>query len=166
MPVKPTPLAERFWAKVDIRGEDECWPWLAGMNGKYGSIGIGGRTGGSELAHRVAYELTYGPLGELHALHSCDNPPCCNPRHLFAGTQLDNMQDKMSKGRGNHAKGEATCHAKLTANTVRRIRYLHARGAKQIELSRLFGVNDRTINAIVLYKTWKHIPARPIRGAV
>lgn len=91
---------DRFWMKVDIGSEDECWPWLAGTNdrGDYGRFQVYNRF--VDFAHRVAYELENGiELGLLEALHSCDFGLCCNPKHLFSGTQAANMADMVSKGR-------------------------------------------------------------------
>lgn len=96
----------RFNAKIDrSAGEDGCWPWCASCNDEgYGNFWLGGR---SAKAHRVAYRLHKGPVpDELLVMHSCDNPPCCNPRHLSLGTDLDNAADKYAKSRANHATGE------------------------------------------------------------
>lgn len=92
------PLAECFWEKVDRRGPDECWPWLGARNDhNYGTIKIRRRT---NMATRVAWELQVGPVPKgLWLLHHCDNPPCVNARHLFLGTNADNMRDMISKGR-------------------------------------------------------------------
>ena len=89
--------AEKFWSKVNRRGPDDCWEWM--NSGTYGHFYIG--KGQARPAHRIAYELTYGdiPVG-LCVCHHCDNPPCCNPTHLFVGTVQDNMRDKVAKGRG------------------------------------------------------------------
>lgn len=97
---KSRSLEERFWEKVDKRGPDECWLWKAGRdrNG-YGHIGVG--KGRSTRAHRVSWELANGseiPVGLL-ACHTCDNPPCVNPAHIFIGTMADNLQDASAKGR-------------------------------------------------------------------
>jgi HNH endonuclease len=95
----PRTLAERFWAKVDrSAGPDGCWPWTgARFWFGHGAIKIDGRPWG---AHRIAWELTNGPIPDgLQANHRCDNPPCCNPAHLFLGTQLDNVRDMDAKGR-------------------------------------------------------------------
>ena len=94
----PRPLAERFWENVDrSAGPDGCWPWIkARMPSGYGMIGIGRRPA---LTHRVAWELAHAHPGDAHVLHRCDNPPCCNPAHLFLGTNSDNIADRVEKGR-------------------------------------------------------------------
>jgi hypothetical protein len=108
-----TPLADRLWAKVKIRRPDQCWLWQGGrqrVHGKlwYGQIQDGGKPGVSHssrsiTAHRAAWLTTFGPIPQaMEVLHSCDNPPCCNPAHLWLGTQADNAADMARKGR---AKG-------------------------------------------------------------
>lgn len=110
---KARPLSERFWGKVAKLGPDECWLWQAHcMKNGYGSLVSGSRTNGqhrSRLAHRIAWELTNGPIPEgLNVCHRCDAKypigdityrRCCNPAHLFVGTQTDNMHDASQKGR-------------------------------------------------------------------
>jgi hypothetical protein len=97
------PLEERFWEKVARRALDECWPWLGARDRKgYGAFMM---TGEGVRKHRVtasrlAYELAVGPIAEgLAVMHRCDNPPCCNPAHLVAGTIADNNRDMVVKGR-------------------------------------------------------------------
>lgn len=111
---KPKPLAERFWAKIAKADSGSCWPWLGyKMKNGYGKVTVGSRTDGSKhqvLAHRLAYELTYGPIvDEMYVCHTCDNQRCCNPSHLFLGDQFRNMQDAANKGRlhGNGISGDA-----------------------------------------------------------
>lgn len=90
-------LPDRFWAKVDRRGSDECWSWTGRLNDNgYGIYQINRRR---HPASRVITEAIHGPLGELFACHTCDNPACVNPAHLFVGTAKDNVQDMLSKGR-------------------------------------------------------------------
>lgn len=92
-------LDHRFWSKVDIRTDNECWNWKAGLDRRriYGRFRIGPKT---LNAHRVAYALTYGEIGEGNLiLHKCDNGTCCNPNHLYEGNQCDNMNDMVNRGR-------------------------------------------------------------------
>lgn len=95
---RATPEAS-FWARVDQSGgPDACWPWTGGgLDEGYGRLSWEGHL---ELAHRIAYMLTYGPP-ENDVLHDCDNPPCCNPTHLYDGTSSDNARDRCGRGRCN-----------------------------------------------------------------
>lgn len=155
------PLKDRFWAKVDIRGPDECWPWKSaeGTN-TYGTIGgEGGRKAGSLKTHRVAYELSKGPIPEgLWVLHSCDNRPCCNPKHLRAGTQKDNHDDMDKRGRRVIPLGSHNGKSKLKEDQVREIRRkYHNKLSGSTALSREYGVHINTITAVITNVTWRHI---------
>jgi hypothetical protein len=156
---KPThTLAERFWAKVNVAGDDECWEWQAGCTEDgYGKLRRTGMTAGLVRAHRLSWELHHGPVPVgMHVCHACDNPPCVNPGHLFLGTPLENMRDKRAKGRhtGEFAHGASSSHgAKLTAEQVREIRRLADTIAKD-ELGRRYGVSLRSIQRIVSGETW------------
>lgn len=95
-------LAERFWCKVDKGRPIDCWSWLASRNPDgYGNFRVDGRT---VKAHRMAFILTFGYAPE-EVCHSCDNPCCCNPSHLFGGTHAENIADMVAKGR--HVSPEA-----------------------------------------------------------
>lgn len=88
-----------LWARADLSGgPTACWPWMAGKNDNgYGRLRFKGRT---TYAHRAAYELAVGVIPEgMFVCHTCDNPPCVNPGHLFVGTALDNNRDRIAKGR-------------------------------------------------------------------
>lgn len=98
---------ELFWEKVNKLTEDECWNWT-GSTGGTGDLVYGRAWDGEKLvgAHRYSYELQNGLIPEggdvrgMCVCHTCDNPLCVNPAHLFLGTHLDNMHDKVKKGRG------------------------------------------------------------------
>jgi DNA-binding XRE family transcriptional regulator len=148
-------VSERFWSKVERRGPDECWPWLANRNEKgYGRFRGAGRGGGDLKAHRVAWELTHGPT-DLQVLHRCDNPPCCNPDHLFLGTNLDNVHDSISKGR--KPIGSRNPSARLTEEAIREVRRLRTQGTTQTEIARRLGVHSSTISAIDRGVAWRHV---------
>ena len=88
---QPRPLMDRLWEKVDRRGPDECWPWTAGRQpGGYGTID-------KQNVSRILLGLEVGDPRE--ARHTCDNPPCCNPAHLIAGTSQENADDMVERGR-------------------------------------------------------------------
>lgn len=134
-------FVERFWSKVDVRGDDDCWPWTRRLSeAGYGEFKS---RGDRHLAHRIAYELTTACSAEgWFVLHSCDNPVCCNPRHLRLGTHADNMQDMHSRGRCTPFKGN---RPKLSDEAVRAIR---AASASAVALAREFSVSPRTIRDV------------------
>ncbi len=150
---------ERYDAKVDRSGgPDACWPWVASTTLKgYGKIGRGGFGMGWEFAHRVALERKLGrPIKPGYcSLHTCDNPPCNNPAHLFEGTKGDNNRDTAAKGRMQ--RGERHYLAKLTEDDVREIRRRATAGEKQKTLAEDFGVVQTGISKIVKLLTWKHV---------
>lgn len=97
-------LEERFHAKYVKRGEDECWPWYGAKNDKgRGQLYVSGGNGIPRInksASRLAYELYHNIIlsDDIKVLHTCDNPSCVNPKHLFTGTQKDNVEDMVKKG--------------------------------------------------------------------
>lgn len=150
----------RFWEKVSKRKPNECWPWTKSCNEHgYGfySIKPTRSTQVGFLAHRISYFLTYGDFPEeAHICHYCDNPPCCNPRHLFLGNPMLNNQDKVSKHR--QCKGMAHFHHKLTDSQVRKIRRDYAKGNTSLSIiAKEYGMAVATIHALIQRRTWKHL---------
>ena len=168
------PLADRFWEKVDKNGPvvrpelGRCWVWTGGRvpfgHGVFLVRTIRGtRKAILEGSHRVAWRLFKGGISEgMQVLHKCDNPPCCNPEHLFEGTQLDNMRDMVAKGRNAPAEktrhvGSAHGRAKLTESQIPEIRQRIARGESKASIARVFGVSDTLIFCIATGKNWTHV---------
>lgn len=162
---KRTPPAERFWPRVDKTGGTEaCWPWTGGRGGKYGSFALTHHT--SVGAHCMAWALANGPIPNgMMVLHSCDNPPCCNPAHLFIGTHSDNMKDAAAKGRlalqqrGRIQRATGTRHhnSRLTEDNVREIRRRAADGETQREIARRFSITQPAVGYIVRREQWRHV---------
>ena len=144
----------RFWRAVDVRGEDDCWLWKNGTSkGGYGAFGINNVL---YRANRVAYVIANGEPGDgMVVCHSCDTPRCVNPRHLFAGTQKQNMQDKSAKRRCRLGVGHHS--SKLSEDLVRAIREAWNSGESQMSLSRRYGVGQSVISEIVHRKAWRHV---------
>lgn len=149
-----------FWSKVSRRAPSECWEFTGARdeNG-YGRLSV--YSHGTSLAHRKAWEETNGPIPPgMFVCHRCDNPPCCNPGHLFLGTNLDNTRDRVAKGRPGGTRsplrGESALNAKLDAEKVREIRRL-AEQTGGPELARRFGVAHSLIYRIVRRKAWAHV---------
>jgi len=118
---------KNFWKKVDIKSENECWEWNACKNKHgYGQFKIDKKLYGS---HRISWILTNGDIPEddnycktLFVCHSCDNPGCVNPNHLFLGTNKDNMKDMINKNRLINSPGIKNGNHKLTEQQVLEIR--------------------------------------------
>ncbi len=146
----------RFYAKITTGNPDECWPWTAALNDAgYGAFGVGPGASITRLAHRVAYLLHHGtdPF-DRGVCHTCDNPPCCNPAHLFLGTQADNMQDAKRKGRTKYRGGY---NRKLTPEDVRVIRLRSAAGESLVSLAREFGITHCATWKVATRRTWVEV---------
>lgn len=158
--VKRGTLEERFWSKVDKKSDDECWNWLASTHRKgYGQINLGDRGKGMISSHRLSWIIHYGEIpNDMHVLHKCDNPKCVNPKHLFLGTNIDNVRDMKQKGRTR--KGENHWNSKLTEKDVMEIKTSYIPWNRNYSLSALakrFGVDVGTIHAIVIGRNWKWV---------
>jgi DNA-binding MarR family transcriptional regulator len=146
-------IVRRFWSRVKRGSENECWPWIGTRNPKgYGLFWNGSTTTTSQ---RVAFAIANGSMPDALICHTCDNPCCCNPVHLFAGSDSDNQRDSVAKGRRAHIFGENNNRVILTVDQVIAIRERYAAGEYAVELANEFGVSQPTISAICTGRNWK-----------
>jgi HNH endonuclease len=189
--MRPRDETAAFHARVDRSGgPDSCWPWLGSrFTTGYGEVWFGHR---NRLAHRVAYELANGPIpsSSQAVCHTCDNPLCCNPAHLWLGTVVENIADMDRKGRrtvlrglwhwskskperyargdrnGSRQhpervpKGEAHGQAKLTDRQALEILRRRRAGEGGGALAREFGVSTDTVRLLYQRKSWRHLDAQ------
>lgn len=166
---RPRNTPEVIWSKIDKRRPDECWPWLGwrskGKRNKeqYGRLEINDK---SYYAHRVVYALCNPGTIEMNApedkqelvLHTCDNPICCNPAHLYLGDHDQNMQDKVTRGRSKIWRSSLeTPNAKLTAKQVRTIRKMRECGITFKEIAAFYKVSLACITHVVYRIHYKDI---------
>lgn len=153
---------QQFWRYTATGTGDECWLWTGNKDRKgYGRLsqmrdGIRTTTG----AHRFSYQLHYGPIADdIEVCHRCDNPPCVNPVHLFAGTQTDNIQDMMQKDRRYQpdVTGAANGRAKLTDELVRHLRQLHEQGMSYSKIAKLIDMDRQSVYRAVKGLSWSHV---------
>lgn len=147
---------DAFWSRVDMTDQDGCWEWQGARTDR--GYGVYAPLPGVLLrTHRVAYALhNNGIDDELFVCHTCDNPSCCNPSHLFLGTPKDNNDDKMAKGRHKSASGESNPQSKLTAEKARLI-YLDKRTNR--EIGQEFGVSSSLVSMIRKRTIWAEATA-------
>lgn len=141
-------IEKRLWSRVNKSDPSGCWIWQGGHTTfGYGAITHNGTV---RHAHTVAYELTYGPIPPgKHCCHTCDNPGCVNPAHLFVGTNTENVADRVSKGRSA---------SQLSANDVITIRRALANGESPSAISARYNVTYATIYAVGRRINWRHVP--------
>jgi hypothetical protein len=142
-----TPLENRFWSKVDKTGD--CWEWQGGHVKGYGEITAGKRPGRTwRYAHRVAWELTFGPIPRgLCVLHRCDNRGCVRPAHLFLGTVADNNRDMWAKGRGR-GRGPTS---RFSRQFVETLVSLHNQGLSTRKIAaRLGNISDSHVHLLLM----------------
>lgn len=154
---KIRPLINRLSGKTQ-KMPSGCWEFTGGRTRDgYGSIGHGNGPG-TMLAHRAAYLLAYGELpDELEICHHCDNPPCVNPEHLFAGTHQDNMDDSSRKNRRKGSPGTRNGSNKFPVSTILRIRQLGGTMSQQ-KIADLTGVHQTTVSLVLSRKIWRSLP--------
>jgi HNH endonuclease len=150
----------QFWARISKSSDtSECWSWQGSTAPfGYGQIFYMKK---KFAAHRLSWEIHFGPIPtDLLVCHKCDNPPCCNPEHLFLGNNSTNSLDMHAKGRASIVNGEDNGHALLTEDEVRTIRRLYAfrkRGRTAREIAERYSVSPAVIYDAVHRRTWAHI---------
>ena len=144
--------SERFWSRV-IKF-DECWEWMGQVNRKH--YGILRWDKKLQSAARVSWQIHNGPIADdLHVLHRCDLPWCVNPKHLFLGTNADNVADKVAKGRQARLAGEVNGQTTLTESIVAEIRDLYwEQYLYQQDIANRFGITQSQVSRIVNNKRW------------
>jgi hypothetical protein len=160
---RPANTPDVLWSKVNIKGEDECWNWKGYKNdGGYGRTWIEDR---GYYAHRVIFNLAYPNTITLSApkdsdeagflLHTCDNPSCCNPKHLFVGTHADNMADKVAKNRQAKFPSGKAPRCKLSMAQAREIRQLRKDGVSARDLAQRYEISLPSIKTLLRGHSYK-----------
>ena len=151
-------IPRRLINGINSAPEVGCWEWRRANNGYgYGTLTVNRKT---KLVHRLAYEYSKGPIPTgMHVCHTCDNPSCINPDHLFLGTRNDNMKDCFLKGRSNihpiSFPGETNPRSKLTQHQVKHIRLLLAQQMTQDTIAKKFGISQAQVSNIKRGIKWK-----------
>lgn len=158
MPEFSEELYNKFWSKVGFTAQqDKCWDWLGfKVKAGYGQFSLNHYQCGR--ANRMAYYLHYkiDPIGKI-VCHSCDNPSCCNPHHLFLGTSKENTADMFKKKRANPPKGTAHWCSKINEDIVRDIRKKCINGCTQAEIAKQYGIYASVVSRIMSKDTWAHV---------
>jgi hypothetical protein len=151
------PIQDRFMAKVSVPNDpNACWKWKGVPDKKgYGFIWVNSK---NALAHRLSYKLFCGEIAKgMCVCHKCDNPGCVNPKHLFLGTQKENMADMIQKGRSNKAKGSKNGRAKLKEDDIQEIRKMIDSELTLTQIAKQFNVSQWTISRIKRGNNWSHV---------
>lgn len=155
----------KFWFRVNVRGDSDCWEFMNQPSQRYGvyNIKVQGKWNAIH-SHRYAWEQMNGQIpNNLFVCHSCDNGRCCNPGHLWLGTNSDNQVDSVAKGRSGFRypiskTGEEHHSSKLKEWQVLEIRkWYEDGGISQDKLAAEYGVNQNAISKIILRRSWKSI---------
>jgi len=150
----------RFWDKVDRGDDDECWEWQACVESQWG-YGQFSVDGDARSAHRVAYKLEKGSIGDMFVLHTCDNRTCVNPNHLYLGTHEDNMNDRDERGRTYSGKGEDNSFSSLNDDEVAVIKWkIQETQITLKEIAGEYGVSLSAVGEISRGSTWTHVDAQ------
>lgn len=146
-------MERRYWRKVRVAGENDCWEWTGALlSDGYGTFTVDNRP---KRATHVAWFIEHGEWPREQMCHTCDNPRCVNPRHLYDADQSTNILDAYQKGRAR--RGENHGSAVLTEANVLEIWRMIADGRSDAEIAALFGVNHGTVYWIRVGRNWRHL---------
>lgn len=151
-------ISDRFWSRVSVGDVGECWNWTGGDLDRRGygrlTLAISNRVYRRFMSHRLSFWITRGcDPGSMCVCHTCDNPTCCNPFHLFCGTHSDNERDKIAKGRRPRMPG----FPKVSEDDVREMLRMRSLGAYQKDIAAKFGITTNSVWRILSGRRWKHI---------
>jgi hypothetical protein len=155
-------ILDSFWSRVEKLGPTDCWPWLKATDRQgRGKFWVKG-SGRHYPAPRIALASVSGlwPNAEVFACHTCDNPACCNPAHLWWGDRAANMRDCGAKGRHGFQqkyRGESNPQSSLTEDAVREIRQRYSEGQSAASIAPIYGVSPQTIWKAATGRTWGHV---------
>lgn len=160
---------ERFWSHVDKKSESECWVWKKSLCQRgYGKFQVGGKTIKANRFSMVASGIEIPE--NMCACHSCDNPPCCNPNHLWVGSSADNQRDRAAKGRSSKGernpskthpelfRGENNHAHQLTSEAVSWLRENPPTGKNMNSEALKYSVSPSALRAAIVGSTWRHLP--------
>lgn len=149
-------LVNTFFYRISICKETGCWIFGGQKSQRYSHLDFRYRR---ISGHHMAWMMYYGDIPRgLHVLHKCDRTKCCNPAHLFLGTQKDNVQDSVRKGRCIRAKGSQNGHAILTESQVSEIKRIWMpRVVTRKMISRKFNISIGCLDKILYNQSWKHV---------
>ena len=154
-------LKERFDKSYIVNKATGCWEWDCQLfSTGYGKIEYNDEIGKRKCtpAHRLSYRLYKGEIKDaLQVCHKCDNRKCVNPEHLWLGTQKENTDDMVKKGRGNKASGEKNGMSKLTLENVKEIKNMLMKNITYQEIANMFHVSKSCINDIKSKRRWKYV---------
>lgn len=171
-------LKAKFFASIDqCESIENCWNWTGPLQAKrYARLAVGTSGGPNfffEMGHRFSWRIHCGEIPDgMQINHRCDNPKCVNPHHLFLGTQMDNMRDKIAKGRAScgekHSvatklktpRGSRNAAAKLTEADIPQVLHLANKGETQRNIAARFGVTKNAIGQILRGESWQHVTLR------
>jgi hypothetical protein len=148
-------IKERLYSKIKVNPKNNCWEIKLNKGARYPWIRVNGKY---KRTHRVSYEIHIGKIPDgINCLHKCDNTKCCNPEHLFLGTQADNVADMIKKGRKRIFKGIELYEAKLNKTKILAIKKKIEKGIPVLKVAKQYGVNQVVIRGIASGRGWKHL---------